>query len=187
MYLSPLSSCYQQTSRSHVFSSFPDPTIHPIASVKPHRLLLAKPQSFPNSKTPTTLWKGVGCVYVQISSQGMTMGEGRRRGYNDFSLRMNSSLSKRWVCCVVQNLSWVFLFEWPLLFLWVMRIYIVWVKGKKVTLKIPQAECFTGTSLDGLSCEALAKCNLALDSSAFSMCFSHGFFRRNFTRELLVS
>ena len=33
------------------------------------------------------------------------MGEGKRRGYNDFSLRMSSSLSKRWVCCVVENLS----------------------------------------------------------------------------------
>ena len=34
-----------------------------------------------------------------------------RRGYNDFSLRMSSSLSKRWVCCVVENLSRVFLSE----------------------------------------------------------------------------
>ena len=39
------------------------------------------------------------------------MGEGRRRGYNDFSLRMSSSLSKRWVCCVVENLSRGFLSE----------------------------------------------------------------------------
>ena len=38
----------------------------------------------------------------------MNMGEGRRKGYNDFSLRMSSSLSKRWVC-VVENLSRVFL------------------------------------------------------------------------------
>ena len=35
----------------------------------------------------------------------------RRRGYNDFSLRMSSSLSKRWVCCVVENLFRVFLSE----------------------------------------------------------------------------
>ena len=39
--------------------------------------------------------------------------------------------------CVAENLSRVFLFEWPLYNLWVMRIYIVWVKGKKVTLKNP--------------------------------------------------
>ena len=43
----------------------------------------------------------------------MTMGEGRQRDYNDFSLRMSSSLSKRWMF-VVENLSRVFLSEWPL-------------------------------------------------------------------------
>ena len=36
--------------------------------------------------------------------------------------------------CVIENLSRVFLSEWPPLNLWV-RVYIVWVKGKKVTLK----------------------------------------------------
>ena len=44
--------------------------------------------------------------------------------------------------CVVENLSRVFLFEWPLLHLWVMRVYIVWVKGKKVTLKNPPGRMF---------------------------------------------
>ena len=39
--------------------------------------------------------------------------------------------------CVVENPSKVFLSEWPPFHLWVMRVYIVWVKGKKVTLKIP--------------------------------------------------
>ena len=71
----------------------------------------------------------------------MIMGEGKRRGYNNFSLRMSSSLSKRWVC-VVENLSRVFLSEWPALHLWVMRVYIVWVKGKKVTLKNPPGRTF---------------------------------------------
>ena len=65
----------------------------------------------------------------------MTMGEGRRRDYNSFSLRISSSLSKRWVC-VLENLSREFLSEWPLILLWIMRVYIVWVKGKKVTLKV---------------------------------------------------
>ena len=37
--------------------------------------------------------------------------------------------------CIVENLSRVFLFEWPFIHLWVMREYIVWVKGKEVTLK----------------------------------------------------
>ena len=53
------------------------------------------------------------------------MGEGRKRGYNDFSLRMSSFLSKRWVCCVVENLSRVFLSEWSLLLLCVIRVYVV--------------------------------------------------------------
>ena len=37
--------------------------------------------------------------------------------------------------CVVENPSRVFLSKWSILHLWVMRVYIVWVKGKKVTLK----------------------------------------------------
>ena len=44
--------------------------------------------------------------------------------------------------CVVENLSRVFLSEWPPLHLWVMRVYIVWVKGKKVTLKNSQSRMF---------------------------------------------
>ena len=47
---------------------------------------------------------------------------------------------------VVENLSRVFLSEWPLILWWVMRVYIVWMKGKKVTFKILQAESFVGTS-----------------------------------------
>ena len=44
--------------------------------------------------------------------------------------------------CVVENLSRVFLSKWPLLHLWVMRVYIVWVKDKKVTLKNPPGRMF---------------------------------------------
>ena len=44
--------------------------------------------------------------------------------------------------CVVENLSRVFLSEWPLLHLWVMRVYIVWVKGMKVLLKNPLGRTF---------------------------------------------
>ena len=68
-----------------------------------------------------------------------------------------------------------------------MRLYIVWVKGKKVTLKILQAECFAGTSSDGMSREVLAKCSLTLDSSASSMCFSRTLFTSYSSRELLAS
>ena len=117
----------------------------------------------------------------------MTMGEGRRRGYNDFSLRMSSSLSKRWVCYVVENLCRVFLSEQPLLLLWVMRVCIVQVKGKKVTLKILQVKNFAGTSQVGLSRQTLAKLTAQHDSSASSKCFLCAHFARTFTRELLAS
>ena len=70
------------------------------------------------------------------------MGEGRRRDYNDFSLKMSSFLSKRWVCCGIENLSRVFLSKWPLLHLWVIRVYIVWVKDMKVSLKNPPSRMF---------------------------------------------
>ena len=103
MYLSPPSSYSNKAFRNRVLSSFPNPAIRPIASAKPHRLLLAIPQNFPSSKTLSTLRIDVGQVWVQISSQGMTMEEGRRRGYNDFSLRMGSSLSKRWVCVLLKT------------------------------------------------------------------------------------
>ena len=70
--------------------------------------------------------------------------------------------------CVVENLSRVFLSEWPLLHLWVMRVYIVWVKGKKVTHKNLQVECFTSTSREGFTRETLAKLTAWHDSLASS-------------------
>ena len=117
----------------------------------------------------------------------MTMGEGRRKGYNDFTLRISSSLSKRCVCCVVENLSKIFLFEQPLLLLWVMKVYIVWVKGKKITLKILHAKSFIGTLQVGPSCKTVAKLIAWHDSSTSRMCFSRALFARTFTRELLAS
>ena len=44
--------------------------------------------------------------------------------------------------CVVENLSRVFLSECSHLNLWVMRVYIVWVKGMKVSLKTPPSRMF---------------------------------------------
>ena len=73
----------------------------------------------------------------------MTIGKGRRRGYNNFSLRVSSSLSLKDGCvCVVENLSRVFLSKWSLILLWVIRVYIIWVKGKKCTLKNPPGKTF---------------------------------------------
>ena len=72
--------------------------------------------------------------------------------------------------CVVENLSRVFLFEWPHLHLWVMRVYIVWVKGKKVTLKkILQAESLAGISREGLTHEIDSLARLF----SFQSCASH--------------
>ena len=117
----------------------------------------------------------------------MAMGEGWRKGYNDFSLKMNSALSERWVCCVVENLSRVFLSKQPLLLLQVMRVYIIWMKGKKVTLKILQVESFVDTSLVGPSRVTLAKLTAQHNSSASSMCFSHAFFAGGYSScKLLV-
>ena len=44
--------------------------------------------------------------------------------------------------CVVENISRVFLSEWLHSNLWALRVYIVWVKGKKVTLKNPPGKMF---------------------------------------------
>ena len=44
--------------------------------------------------------------------------------------------------CVVENLSRVFFSEWPLIHLWVMRVYIIWVKGKEFTHKNPPGRMF---------------------------------------------
>ena len=84
--------------------------------------------------------------------------------------------------CVVKNVSRVFLSELSLILLWVMMVYIVWVKGKKVTLKILQVKCFTSISQEDLTCETLAKLIAWHNSSASSMCFS----RSSFTGRLLA-
>ena len=77
IYLSPSISYSNKDSWNRVLSSSLHLAIHPIASAKPHQLLLAILQNFTSSKTLSTLWIGVGCVWVQISSQGMTMREVR--------------------------------------------------------------------------------------------------------------
>ena len=52
------------------------------------------------------------------------------------------ALSLKMGVCVVENLSRVFLFEWPSLHLWVIRIYIVWIKSREVTLKNSPGKMF---------------------------------------------
>ena len=75
------------------------------------------------------------------------------------------------MCCVVENLSRVFLSEWPLIHLWVMRVYIVWVNGREVTLKKPPGKMFH---------DCLARL------FNFQSCAPHMLFRGLAFRELLV-
>ena len=159
MYLSPPNSCYQWTSRSLVFTNFPNPailpdcicqtsptsfrkfpkltklqnTLHtlkgvglcldtntngllgvlfsltfqilqycPIASTKPHQLLLANSQNSPSSKTLSTLWIGVGfCLDTNLLSM-YNNGRGNEKKLQWF-------LTKGWVAlslkggCVVET------------------------------------------------------------------------------------
>ena len=99
LYLSPPSFYSNKASRNYVLSSFPDPA----TSSMLHLPSLTSSNASQQHQKHSLHWKGVDCVWIQISSQGMIMGEGRRRGYNDFSLRMSGSLSKRWMCCVVET------------------------------------------------------------------------------------
>ena len=187
MYLSPPSSYSNKTSWNRVLSSFPDPAIHPIASAKPHRLLLENPQSFLSTKILSTLWKCVGCVWVQISSQDMSMREGRRKGYNDFSLRMSSSLSKRRVCVCCRKLIESFSLWMTSLHLWITKVYIVWLKSKEVTFKNPPGrmfrDCLAGKpySRDTLENNSLARL------FSFQSCAPHvALSRLSFSRNPLI-
>ena len=93
------------------------------------------------------------------------------------------------VCvCVVESLSRVFLSKWPLLLLWVMRVYIVWVKCKKVTLKNPPdrefCEYLVRRSYSWDTCEILqASMTLQLPACASHVTFSRVSFQRD-TREI---
>ena len=100
----------------------------------------------------------------------MTMGEGRRRGYNNFSLRMSSSLSKRWMCvCCRKHILGFSLWMTSLILLWVMRVYIVRVKGKKVTFKNPPDRMFR----DYLAGRPYSRDTFKTDSLARLFSFHH--------------
>ena len=88
--------------------------------------------------------------------------------------------------CVVKNLSRVFLSEWPLLHLWVMKVYIVWVKGKEVTHKNPPGKMFR----DCLAGRPYPRDTRDNDSLArlfnFQSCAPHMLFCGLASRELLA-
>ena len=88
--------------------------------------------------------------------------------------------------CVVENLSRVFLFEWLLILLWVMRVYIIWVKDKKVTLKNPPSRMFCEYFLEGFTLETLAKLTAWHNSPASSHVLLTWLFRGLASRDLLA-
>ena len=89
--------------------------------------------------------------------------------------------------CVVENLSKVFLSEWPLLHLWVMKVYIVWMKGMEVSLKNRPGKMFH----EYLAGRPYSRYTRKNDNLArlfnFQSCASHMPFRENPSRELLAS
>ena len=88
--------------------------------------------------------------------------------------------------CVVDNQSRVFLSEWPHLHLWVMRVYIEWVKGMKVSLKNPPSRMFR----DYLAGRPYSRDTHENNSLArlfiFQSCAPHVLFRGLASRELLA-
>ena len=45
----------------------------------------------------------MGCVWIQKSSQGITIGEGKEKRLQWFLTKGWVALSKKWVCCVVKT------------------------------------------------------------------------------------
>ena len=93
--------------------------------------------------------------------------------------------------CVVENLSRVFLSKWPHIHLWVIRVYIVWVKGREVTHKNPPGRMFRDylagrPYLRDITCETLAKTTAWHDSSASSHVLLTWLFRDLASRKLLA-
>ena len=88
--------------------------------------------------------------------------------------------------CVVENLSRVFLSEWSPLHLWVMRVYIVWVKGKEVTHKNPLGKMFRDC-LVGMPYPRDTRENDSLARLfSFQSCAPYMLFRGFASRELLA-
>ena len=88
--------------------------------------------------------------------------------------------------CIVENLSRVFLSEWPTIHLCVMKVYIVWVKGREVTLKKPPSkmfrDCLAGRPYLRDICENDSLARLF----SFQSCASHVPFRGLASRKFLA-
>ena len=89
--------------------------------------------------------------------------------------------------CVIENLSRVFLFEWSILHFWVMRVYIIWAKGKEVTHKNPPGrmfrDCLAGRPYPRDTC----KNNSLAQLFSFQSCTPHvALSRLSFSRNPLI-
>ena len=74
---------------------------------------------------------------------------------------------------VIKNLFRVFLSKWPLLHLLVMRVYIVWVKGKKVTHKNPPGRMFRNYLVRRPYSQVTRKTDSLAQFFSFQSCTSH--------------
>ena len=88
--------------------------------------------------------------------------------------------------CVVENLSRVFLSEWPLIHLWVMRVYIVWVNGKEFTHKNPPGRMFRDCLAGRPYPRDTRENNSLARLFSFQSCALHILFRGLASRELLA-
>ena len=85
--------------------------------------------------------------------------------------------------CIVKNLSRVFLSEWSPLHLWVTMVYIIWVKGKKVTLKNPPGRKSRGYLVRRPYPQNTCEIESLVRLFSFQSCASHmPFLRKPFLR-----
>ena len=138
MYLNPPSSYSNKASQNRVLSSFSDPAIRPIASAKLTSFFWQISKTFQALNTLYTLNRCGLCLGTNLLSR-YDNGRGKEKKLKYFSLRMSSPLSKIWVC-VVENLSRFFSLKCLFTMSVGKRVYIVWVKGKKVILKNPPSK-----------------------------------------------
>ena len=88
--------------------------------------------------------------------------------------------------CVVENLFRGFLSEWPTIHLWVMKVYIVWVKGREVTLKKPPSRMFHDCLVGRPYLRDIRENDSLARLFSFQSCAPHVLFRGLASRELLA-
>ena len=196
MYLNPLSSCYQQDSWSHVFTSCSNPTI----SSKLHPSLNGFFQCFLYApKLLSTL--RMGEVSIQAKNL-LRMCRQRSRSKGNFREMVQMIVGKQSLTlkCLDRVFSLKnffgknpFIFYFLFLFFtisWVTRVYIVLVKVCEKAHSNLSGREFRGSLATWPELRMTHKIQLGKDSSNSSMCFSHGLFMSwhlQASRELVVN